>query len=1040
MTAFVEIVFDNSDGRFPNGADELVLRRTIGVKKDEYTIDRKTATKKEVANMLESAGFSRSNPYYIVPQGRITALTGMREVERLALLKEVAGTQVYESRRQESKKIMQETDSKREKIDDYLKFIGERLAELEEEKEELKGFQEKDRERRCLEHTIYSRDRDEVAKKLLELEALTSGGMNNEALKDQENEFSKQEERLQSIESGIDQLKQQMKYYETEKKQVNEDKKTLAKDKARMEVHMKSLKDSVSNAQENKGRQDVEVQEIQQQIQTRDAELAQILPEYELQKAEEERLEREFQDADGRRQRLNVKQNRQMQFRNKRERDEWLRGQIQSVRESTARRKAVLLDANEGLQEKINAISSLENDEQALRNRIDTRGSDAQTLANDIKQATAERDRLMDLRKDLRREDARLNSELAHAQTEQQKNEQIIGHMMDRNTSRGLQAVRRLVKQHKLEGYYGTFAELFTAQEGFRWPAEITAGNSLFHCIVDTDSTASTLLELLQKEKSGRVTFVPLNRIRTQTVNFPQAAEAIPLIKRLQYDPVLDPAMQQVFGKTIVCPDMTIATSYARSQGLTAITPGGDRAEKKGSLTGGHIDLNRSRLEALNRESESRKAAEELRSRLDTIKQEIITLDQKVTKAVSDTQRAESRRQQADDGYGSLATELRSKTNDIQARREELESLKQRKTNIEAELQRENSTSQDFEHELTADFKKALTDAEDQELISLTRSSQSLRKDLTAISAQRSELEIRKTQLEVELREDLRPRLDQIRTADAQLGSEVTDRSDYEQVEIQLQKIDKSIDDKNNEAESLDQKVQQSVKDLTQREHDRNDAKRQAEELAVKMNKGLRQIEKSASRKAMYQTQAAEVTKRLRDLGMVPEAAFVAPYKDMDNSTALKKFHKVQEELKKFGHVNKKAFEQYNNFTRQQEGLRNRRQELETSLTSITDLIETLDLRKDEAIERTFKQVSREFSRIFERLVPNGKGSLKIQRRTDRRENEDNSEDEAARNSVENYIGVSIQVSFNSKHDEQQKIQQLSGGQKSEYLSSHNNT
>ncbi|KAH9953531.1 hypothetical protein BC827DRAFT_1387182 [Russula dissimulans] len=42
-------------------------------------------------NLLESAGFSTANPYYIVPQGRITALTNARDHEYLALLKEVAG-------------------------------------------------------------------------------------------------------------------------------------------------------------------------------------------------------------------------------------------------------------------------------------------------------------------------------------------------------------------------------------------------------------------------------------------------------------------------------------------------------------------------------------------------------------------------------------------------------------------------------------------------------------------------------------------------------------------------------------------------------------------------------------------------------------------------------------------------------------------------------------------------------------------------------------------------------------------------------------
>jgi structural maintenance of chromosome 3 (chondroitin sulfate proteoglycan 6) len=44
------------------------------VKKDEYTLDKKSVSKAEVMNMLESAGFSKSNPYYIVPQGRVSTL------------------------------------------------------------------------------------------------------------------------------------------------------------------------------------------------------------------------------------------------------------------------------------------------------------------------------------------------------------------------------------------------------------------------------------------------------------------------------------------------------------------------------------------------------------------------------------------------------------------------------------------------------------------------------------------------------------------------------------------------------------------------------------------------------------------------------------------------------------------------------------------------------------------------------------------------------------------------------------------------------
>lgn len=97
----------------------------------------------------------------------------------------------------------------------------------------------------------------------------------------------------------------------------------------------------------------------------------------------------------------------------------------------------------------------------------------------------------------------------------------------------------------------------------------------------------------------------------------------------------------------------------------------------------------------------------------------------------------------------------------------------------------------------------------------------------------------------------------------------------------------------------------------------------------------------------------------------------------------VKKLHAVNEGLKKFAHVNKKAFEQYNNFTKQRDQLIKRRKDLDQSAQSIEELVEVLDQRKDEAIERTFKQVASNFEEVFERLVPAGRGRLIIQRRID---------------------------------------------------------
>lgn len=169
LSAFVEIVFDNSDNRIPVDKEEVHLRRTIGLKKDEYFLDGKHITKTEVMNLLESAGFSRSNPYYVVQQGKIASLTLMKDSERLDLLKEIGGTRVYEERRRESLKIMQDTGNKRKQIIQVVQYLDERLKELDEEKEELRKYQQLDKQRKSLEYAIFNKEVQDAQLKLAEV-------------------------------------------------------------------------------------------------------------------------------------------------------------------------------------------------------------------------------------------------------------------------------------------------------------------------------------------------------------------------------------------------------------------------------------------------------------------------------------------------------------------------------------------------------------------------------------------------------------------------------------------------------------------------------------------------------------------------------------------------------------------------------------------------------------------------------------------------------------------------------------------------------
>ncbi|KAM0274022.1 hypothetical protein ACHAPA_000970 [Fusarium lateritium] len=1029
MSAYVEIIFDNSDDRFPTGGKEVILRRTIGLKKDEYSVDRKVVTKADVMNLLEAAGFSRSNPYYIVPQGRVTALTNMKESDRLNLLKEVAGTQVYETRRAESLKIMNETNNKREKIDELLEYIKERLSELEEEKEELRGFQDKDRERRCLEYAYYHNIQIGVQEALEELDNARQDGIDSSDTN--RAEFSEGERAISRLDAEIHKLQREMELLQIDRRQLEEDRRDGAKTMAKAEMKAKNLKEGQSAQEQARSQHAADLESVQNDIASKEQQLSRIIPAYNEKKQEEDEVRRQLDHAEATRNRLFAKQSRGSQFRTKSERDAWLRKEIQELEINISTQKANKIDADEEVGRVHESIAQAEQEVAELRNRLANFSDERAALEEEVAKATDVLDKLNDERKLVRREDDKLNSVIANARQEKETAERELSHTMDGATARGLATIRRLKQERDIPGAYGTLAELLEVSDAYRLPVEQIAGASLFHYIVDNADTATQLADTLYRQQGGRVTFMPLAQLRPRQINLPRSNDAVPLLSKISFDQEYEKAFQQVFGKVVVCPNLTVASQYARSHGVDGITAEGDTTNKRGAMTGGYIDPRKSRLQAVQAVNKWRDEYERLLSQSRDIRQQIEFKDQEITAAMSELQKAKERLRQSVDGFEPLRHELANKSTHLENERGHLDAATRRRDAVENNM---NSFLEDLaahETELRSDFKKNLTAAEERQLEELGNNIQELQKQWNELSRARRDLERQKSLLEVDLRQNLQMKLDQLNSQAFENSTSGSSAGGLKEAQRELKKAQKAHKAIEASLQEVEAKMDDAQASLEQMENDKAQREQAQQEVSVRIEKQQKRMDKSLRRKAVLTTQAAECAQTIRDLGVLPEEAF-DKYENMDPKTVSSKIKRVNDALKKYKHVNKKAFEQYNNFTTQQDQLMKRRQELDASQGSIEELVEHLDRRKDEAIERTFKQVSREFTTIFGKLVPAGHGRLLIQRRADRRQEPADESDGEARGAVENYTGVGISVSFNSKHlDEQQKIQQLSGGQKS---------
>jgi structural maintenance of chromosome 3 (chondroitin sulfate proteoglycan 6) len=211
------------------------------------------------------------------------------------------------------------------------------------------------------------------------------------------------------------------------------------------------------------------------------------------------------------------------------------------------------------------------------------------------------------------------------------------------------------------------------------------------------------------KEKTGRVTFMPLNRLKPKPAAFPQAPDAIPLIDKLKFDELYQKAFQQVFGKTCVCKDLTVAAAYVRSHNLNTITLDGDKVDRKGALTGGYHDVRRSRIEGIRAVKSWGEKYEKNASRLQEVKAEIAKLEQDITRVVGQIQVASAQRNAAQASREPLLQEGAVLEEEKQNLKEKIQKAEMDGENVELEMESLKQRLIDYERELASPMADQLT-------------------------------------------------------------------------------------------------------------------------------------------------------------------------------------------------------------------------------------------------------------------------------------------------------------------------------------------
>ena len=752
-------MLDNSSGRLSLDQDEVLLRRTIGSKKDEFFINRKRVQKAEVLNLLESAGFSKSNPYFIIQQGKVHALCTMSDHERLVLLKEVAGTTVYDEKREASLLKMEENESSINKIDESLSYLEQRLVDLEGEKEELTSYQRFDRSRRALEYTLYSTELKKAREYLDELEHMR--GENVEQLSELYETARSVHDRIRSVEVRMKQGGAELRRSRQDVEHFTRVQTTQTTTQTKQTLHITELQTQCEQDELDHQQATVELTKLRRVIVKSEAELSPLVDTCATLSSSLTSLQRKKKDSDAAVEGIYAMLNRAGM--STAEREKYLRNQISESKNTVKAKRKLLKDSTHQVRLSRENVQEMDSTLSSSQSQLSNHKQLASSLSSKLVNLKAQRDELQGERVAIQRELGVLEESHADLKDSVMNFQIAYDKSMPYSTRAGLKHLTNtlVAELHLEDNYYGPVIENFElVSEDFRTAVEVAAGNSLLHVIVDTDETAAKLMRRLESQRLGRVTFLPLNILarnsRDQRIEYPESGDVCSLMQRcLKFDEALRPAMQQVFGRKLLAKDWDVGSQWADSSNLDCVTLDGELFQRNGAVSGGWHDANNLKLQNYLQLRAERGKLDEVEEKCTALERKLSSFDSRVTKSIMEVQKCEAKSNNLQHVMETTDREITSLKTRIVHKKAQQKSLEESIAPLKSEIDNLDSTIEAYEEELDNPPTSDTLSEEQHEVIKKhTGISKELSSQCETIEAQLADATLEKDKVEALLRDN----------------------------------------------------------------------------------------------------------------------------------------------------------------------------------------------------------------------------------------------------------------------------------------------
>lgn len=976
----VALTIDNSDNKLNVDYSEVTIkRRAYRNGESQFYLNNKSCRLKDIKEILLDTGIGKDG-YSIIEQGKVDEILSNNPVNRRKVFDEACGISKYRYKKNESERNLKNTKENLARINDIYVEIENQIKPLYNQQVKARKYLDLSEQLKKIEVNNYIREIQKIENQLKEInsqyEALIKELDNTDKSKIDFEESSKEintqiEEVDKSIEKAseyINSIKSVIDKKDYEINLLNQSRENSSKKIQRNIEELEKINKSSKENKENLGKLYKEKENNEKNINELKSQLNIFIEKNEINKNKIETLNEkietlkddiiellnEKQDVSNKLTTLNANKD------NIDQRNESIESEIKEINDKVKEKEVLLEDLKEKINNKKEKLNDFKEKINNYYERLNSLKEENHNLSN----------KMQNNNYSLKEYTSKLNVYID----------------MENHYEGFNRGVKEVLKNKNLKGIYGALGQVVTVEGKYEKAIEAALGAYMQNIITADENSAKAAINYLKHNKIGRVTFLPMNIIKSKKINNIQSKTPFIGIASdlISYDEKYRDILENILGRTIVIDNIDQGIKFARETGhkYKVVTLDGDILNPGGSLTGGSLKTSGNILSR-------KRLINEFNEKINNTKAENIALEEKVLSIEKELVDCKENIKQYEEEVKVLDKKLIFNNSSYSRYEEEVNSLKSSMKKLETEKENLGSNL-NYTMEKKSILENQIKDidnnhAENKETIE--NLNKELNKENEIYENEKSKFDSINLQLtkDKEILKSQNVDIERIKAYLNELSNKISliDKENKDE-ESEIKEIDEKIIIENREKENLKTQLNDNNKNLENKKIARENLKQKLDENNVKLkdiDKQFMELKESIF-KVESRIEKLESNKEANNFKLFEDynLTYLQAIELRDDEIEINKkiLDTLKKDIKSLGNVNVDSIEEYKEIKERYDFYSEQKEDLQKSIEAIEEIIKDLEEHMKIQFKEEFAKINENFKYVYNRLFGGGEGNLTI--------------------------------------------------------------